>query len=81
MTDHCFVSCLKYYSVEERIIEFASDIIKDLLSLIFLKKIYNALGIISSVSYIDKTDKNHSPKQNEIPRKIVQPKIDLILMY
>jgi hypothetical protein len=34
--DHCFINCMKYYKIDEDTIEFARDIIKDVLPLKYL---------------------------------------------
>jgi hypothetical protein len=39
-----------------------------------LNKIWDALGIVSSVSYVDEIDKQHRPKQYWIVWKIANPK-------
>jgi hypothetical protein len=38
-SDHCFINCMKSYKIDEDIIEFARDIIKDVLPLKYLDKI------------------------------------------
>jgi hypothetical protein len=44
-TDHCFINCMKYYGINEDTIEFAKDIIKDVLPHKYLDKICHELTI------------------------------------
>jgi hypothetical protein len=53
LTDYCFVNCLKYFNINPDIIEFAKDIIRDIVPLKYLNKICNALGMTSNVRYVD----------------------------
>jgi hypothetical protein len=80
-TDHCFMNCLKYFNIDPDAINFARDIIRDLFPLKHLNKVCSALEIVYNTSYVDETGKQHSPKQYEVTRKIVQPKIYRILMF
>jgi hypothetical protein len=58
-----FVNYLKYYCLYLDTIEFARDIIRDILPLKHLNKICNTLGITCSVPYVDETGKQHNHQQ------------------
>jgi hypothetical protein len=62
MVYYFFVSCSKYYGINDRISEIASDILKDDISFKSLNKICHALGITRSVSSVDETGKQHNSK-------------------
>jgi hypothetical protein len=76
-TDHCFINCLRYFEIDSETIEFAKDIIRDILPLKHLNKICIVLSIVCCVSYVDEICKQHSPNKYGIGK----PKIDLILMF
>jgi hypothetical protein len=46
---------MKYYKIEEETIEFARDIIKDILSLKYLDKICRELNISCEIAFVDDT--------------------------
>jgi hypothetical protein len=48
--DHCFVNCLKYYKINNEIIEYVKDIIFDILRIKNLNKLCKALNIIINLS-------------------------------
>jgi hypothetical protein len=76
-TNHCFINCMNYYRLDEDIIEFAKDIIKDVLPLKYLDKICRELNITCDVSFVDNTGNQHTAKKYGIGNS----NIKLILMY
>jgi hypothetical protein len=76
-TDHCFIFCRKYYRLNNEIIEFARDIIKDVLSLKYLDKICRELNISCEVSFVDDTGNQHTAEKYGIGNNVT---IKLILM-
>jgi hypothetical protein len=54
-TNHCFINCMKYYRLDNDIIEFARDIIKDVLPLKYLDRIGRELNISCEVAFVDDT--------------------------
>jgi hypothetical protein len=76
-TDHCFINCMKYYWLEEDSIEFAKDIIKDVLPLKYLDKICPELNITFEVAFVVETGNQHTAKKYGNGNA----NIKLILMY
>jgi hypothetical protein len=62
-TDHCFINYMKFYKIDENTIEFARDIIKDVLSLKCLDKICRELNISCEVAFVDESDNQHIAKK------------------
>jgi hypothetical protein len=54
---------MKYYRLDEDIIEFANDIIKDILSLKYLDKIWPELNLSCEVVFVDDTGNQHTSKR------------------
>jgi hypothetical protein len=90
--DHCFVNYLKYYKAYEDIINYAKDIILELLPLKDMHKLCTGLGIIVNISFVDEDGNCHTPKKygsiknkNNSINKSVQiertPEYNLILMF
>jgi hypothetical protein len=52
-TDHCFVNCLKYFKTSEDIINYAKDIILDVLPRRDMNKLCTALNMIVNISFVD----------------------------
>jgi hypothetical protein len=61
--DHCFVNFLKYFKASEDIINYAKDIILDILALKDMNKLCIALGIIVNISFVDENGHCHTPKK------------------
>jgi hypothetical protein len=78
--DHCFVSCLKYYKIKEDIIEYAKDIILNILPVKDLNKLYKPLSIIVNLSFVDDKGISHSPKKYG-SENTAAGNLDLILMF
>jgi hypothetical protein len=81
LTDHCFVNSLKCFNINPDIIEFAKDIIRDVLPLQHLNKICSTFGIIWNVSYGDNEGKQHSPEQYGLKPPCRNFSMDLILIF
>jgi hypothetical protein len=62
-TGYCFINCMKYYMIDEDIIEFAKDIIKDVLPLKYLDKICQELNISCKEAFEDETGNQHTAKR------------------
>jgi hypothetical protein len=77
-TDHCFINCLKYYRVDKDKIEFAKDIIKDVLPLKYFDRICRELNITCEVAFVDETGNQHTAKKYG---KSNNATIKLILMF
>jgi hypothetical protein len=77
LTDHCFINCMKFYKIGNDKIEFAKDIIKDVLPLKYLDKICREVNITLDVSFVDNTRNQHPSKRYGIDNT----NIKLILMY
>jgi hypothetical protein len=75
---HCFISCLKYFIIYSKTIEFEKEIIKDILPIKHLNNISNPIDITSSVTHVDEAAKTHYHKQNGL-KGICNNK--LILMF
>jgi hypothetical protein len=54
---------MKYYRLDEDTIEFAKDIIKDVLPLKYLDKICRELNISCEVAFVDDTVNQHMAKK------------------
>jgi hypothetical protein len=61
--DHCFINCFTYYRLDEDKIEFAKDIIKDILPLKYLDRICRELNISCDVFFVDETVNQHTAKK------------------
>jgi hypothetical protein len=57
---------MKYYGINEDTIEFAKDIIKDVLSLKYLDKICHKLNISCEVTFVDDTGNQHMANRYDI---------------
>jgi hypothetical protein len=68
-TDHCFVNCLKYFKASEDIINYAKDIILDILPLKDMNKLCIALGIVVNISFVDEDGHCHTPKKYGLKNK------------
>jgi hypothetical protein len=69
-TDHCFVNCLKYYKASEDIINYAKDIILDVLLLKDMNKLCTVFGIVVNISFVDEYGHCHIPKKYTIKNKV-----------
>jgi hypothetical protein len=84
--DRYFANYLKYFNIDSDTIEFARDVIRNVVPLKHLNKMYSSLGIICSISYVDETDKQHSSEaiwrssKSWTPQKRVFS-INLILIF
>jgi hypothetical protein len=56
---------LKYFKANEDIINYAKDIILDVLPLKDMNKLCTALGIIVNISFVDEDGHCHTPKKYE----------------
>jgi hypothetical protein len=72
---------LRYFKIDSDTIEFARDIIRDVLPLKHLNKICKVLKITCYLSYVDETGKQHSPQQYGLKYRCGNPYIDLIVMF
>jgi hypothetical protein len=62
-TDHCFINGMKFYKIDEDTIEFAKEIIKDVLTLKYLDKICRELNISCEIAFVGETDNQHIAKK------------------
>jgi hypothetical protein len=54
---------MRFYKIDENTIEFARDIIKDVLPLKYLDKIGHELNISCEVAFVDDTGNHHTAKR------------------
>jgi hypothetical protein len=76
-TDHCFINSMKFYKLDNDVIEFAKDLIKDVLPLKYLDKICKELNIPCDVSFVDNPGNQHTSKRYGIGNTNMK----IILMY
>jgi hypothetical protein len=68
---------MRYYNIDLDKIDFASDIIKDVLPLKCFDKVCKAIGISCEVSFVDNDGNQHTPKKYGV----IEPIMKLILIY
>jgi hypothetical protein len=68
---------MKFYKIDEDTIEFAKDIIKNILPLNYLDKICHELNILGEVAFVDDTGNQHTDKKYGMGNNTIK----LILMF
>jgi hypothetical protein len=80
--DPFFANCSKFYCLDHNIIEFAKNIIREILVLKHLNEVCSAFKITCTVLHVDEKDKQQSPQEYGIGKSRYENfPINLIFMF